>query len=74
MSYYVLLSQHFDHFLLNNVYCNIITMYHNIFITTYLSNTAYNVKFSERKKKQFERFFPFVECSLSIVIFSKIHI
>ena len=74
MSYYVLPSQHFDPFLLDNVYCSIITMYHNILITAYLSNTAYNVKFSERKKINLNVFFPLSNALYQLLFFKNSHL
>ena len=54
-------------------YCivNIIMMYHNVLITTYLSNTTSTVKFSEIKEL-ISAFCLHLECSLLVVYFSKI--
>ena len=63
MLYYVALSQ------ILTIYCstmcivNIIIMHHNVLITTYLSNTTSNVKFSDIKESV-SAFCFLVECSL----------
>ena len=52
---------------------NINIMYQNVLITTYLSNTTSNVKFSEIKELTLA-FCLLLECSLLVVDLSKIHI
>ena len=49
MSYYAVLSEMFLTISCSTMRINTIIMYHNILITTYLSNMPYNVKFSDIK-------------------------